>query len=124
MGCWGTRLAACICITLVTAFPALATTYNPPAPVGEQSQQAGTDPLLKTSWHLEHINVFEAWKTSKGSPNTVVAIIDSGIKYNHPELSNRLIYKQSKDGSGADFLGWNFNEEMHLPFDDNGHGTF
>lgn len=136
MASWIPSITTSICITvsalLASAQPALAT-YNPPNPVGAQVQQAGADPLLSTSWHLPHINVYEAWKITKGSPRVTVAIIDSGLKYNHPEFSNRIKYKYSEifnnsdeDGNGFidDLIGWNFNDEMRLPFDDNGHGTF
>ncbi len=121
-----------ICILILNAQPTLAT-YNPPNPGGAQVQQVGADPLLSQSWHLQHINLFEAWKTTKGSPRVTVAIIDSGLKYNHPEFSNRIRYKHSEilnnvdedhNGFVDDLIGWNFNEEVRLPFDDNGHGTF
>ena len=37
-----------------------------------------------------HINVEEVWKTSTGDSNIVIAVIDSGIDYTHPDLVSNL----------------------------------
>ena len=132
MGSFLFRVAISISIIISATHPASAA-YNPPAPGGARVQKTGEDPLVKNSWHLSHINVFEAWKKTKGDPQVTVAIIDSGLKYNHPEFTNRIHYKhlekldgldQDNNGFIDDLIGWNFNEEIRLPFDDNGHGTF
>jgi subtilisin family serine protease/subtilase family serine protease len=57
------------------------------------------------------IDAPEAWGLSTGSPSVVVAVIDTGIDYNHPDLASRF-------GGGYNYVSGNFD-----PLDDHGHGT-
>ena len=52
-----------------------------------------------------------AWDITQGDPNLIVAILDTGLKLNHPEFSGRLV-------AGFDFVNNDTN-----PTDDQGHGT-
>lgn len=52
-----------------------------------------------------------AWDITQGDPNLIVAILDSGIKLDHPEFSGRFV-------QGYDFA---YNDSD--PTDDHGHGT-
>ena len=70
------------------------------------------DPFLPLMWHFSNIFVPEAWEITIGSPDIVVAVIDSGAKFNHPDLGPRLTAGQadfigdpqnSLDGDGRDF---------------------
>ena len=70
------------------------------------------DPFLPRMWHFENIFVPEAWEITTGSPDIVVAVIDTGAKFNHPDLGPRLTGGQadfiedpqnSLDGDGRDF---------------------
>ena len=70
------------------------------------------DPFLPRMWHFENIFVPEAWEITTGSPDIVVAVIDTGAKFNHPDLGSRLTGGQadfiedpqnSLDGDGRDF---------------------
>jgi len=91
------------------------------------------DPLFDKAWHLQQLEMLEAWKVSYGSPRTVLAVIDSGVNYNHPELVHRIRRKKIEwplnqmddDGNGYvdDFIGWDFVKGHHLPMDRTGHGT-
>lgn len=45
------------------------------------------DPQYPAQWHLPRINAPTAWDTTTGSASVVVAVIDSGIDYNHPDFS-------------------------------------
>ncbi len=36
------------------------------------------------------INVPEAWKPTGGSPSIIVAIVDEGVKYTHPDLADNM----------------------------------
>ncbi|MBX7219897.1 MAG: S8 family serine peptidase [Blastocatellia bacterium] len=108
------------------------------------------DPFLSTQgtwkqpyqdmWGLKAINTPEAWNTTTGK-NTVIAIVDTGIDYTHPDLTANL-WKNPKeipnngvddDGNGFvdDTMGWDFagrsfedpNDSDADPRDGVGHGT-
>ena len=57
------------------------------------------------------IDAPEAWAVSTGSPTVTVAVIDTGIDYNHPDLASHY-------AGGYDFVHSTFD-----PLDDHGHGT-
>ncbi len=67
-------------------------------------------------------------------PNKVtVALIDSGIDYDHPNLEEHIWINPGENASDAmdndgnclvdDYMGYDFYEEDILPYDNNGHGT-
>lgn len=112
--------------------------------------QENEDPALSSSWALSNwgqmisqwgngvpgfdIGSLEAWKHSTGSAQVKVAILDSGIRFNHEDLRANLRPEKTEliengiddDGNGwkDDPLGWNFISQSNKPKDDNGHGTF
>ncbi len=55
------------------------------------------DPLLDQAWHLNHLNAYEVWKTTKGNPEILIAIVDSGIEYNHPDLAGNNPSESTKE---------------------------
>lgn len=74
-----------------------------------------------------------AWTHSTGNDAVVVAAIDSGVAYNHPDLAANMWRNPREiagnriddDGNGYidDMYGWNFAANSANPFDDHGHGT-
>ena len=108
--------------------------YRPPELLAPPRAHAGVDPLLEKFWHLSAIHITQAWAITHGSPQTIVAIMDSGILYNHPELSASIKRNEGDcnfdglddDHNGVidDCIGANFREHTSRPWDDNGHGTF
>lgn len=67
-----------------------------------------------------HINTLKAWDIEKGlSSDVVVAIIDTGIQYNHEDLQSNMW----DGGSSYPHHGWNFNANNNDPMDTYGHGT-
>jgi len=69
-------------------------------------------------WYLNAIHVSEAWKNTKGSPEVVVAILDTGLDINHPDIMQNLWVNTDElagdgidnDGNGYidDINGWDF----------------
>lgn len=102
------------------------------------------DPLFANLWGLHNtgqtggstdadIDAPEAWDITTGSPNVVVAVLDTGIDYNHEDLSVNMWTNPGEvpgngiddDGNGYidDVFGINAIEETGNPLDDHGHGT-
>lgn len=90
-------------------------------------------------WHLDRINMAGAWEITTGMPDIIVAIIDSGIDFSHPELSDaQWINKDEKpdnekdddkNGYVDDRFGWDFLDNDNIPGPSesefiHGHGTF
>jgi thermitase len=69
------------------------------------------DPHYGNQWALPKVNAPQAWDLSTGSSNVVIAIIDTGIQLNHPDLQSKLV------------PGWDFVNNDNIPDDDEGHGT-
>ena len=84
------------------------------------------------------VNAVEAWKTCVGDPSIIVAVLDEGVMYTHPDLApnmwcnpgeNTQGEKADGDGNGyeGDLHGYNFVEESGnitwSDANDSGHGT-
>ena len=59
------------------------------------------DPLFVNQWHYRQIDLPQAWDISTGSSDTIVAVIDTGVLRDHPDLQGPLL---SGGGSGYDFI--------------------
>ena len=62
-----------------------------------------------------HISILDAWKLEKGSKDIVVAVIDTGIDFSHPDLKKNKLKKN--------VYGWDFTTNHANPTDVHGHGT-
>ncbi len=78
------------------------------------------DPLFRmenASWEFKAINGFEAWDITKGSPKTVIAVIDGSFDLNHPELKDKTIVMPYNASLGIKKIIGVKNDEGYL------HGT-
>jgi VCBS repeat-containing protein len=102
------------------------------------------DPLFVNQWHYDNqgqtggtfdadVDLPEAWDTFTGSAQTVIAIVDSGVDYNHPDLAANMWINPGEipgngiddDGNGYidDVFGIDTGDGNSNPFDVDGHGT-
>jgi subtilisin family serine protease len=111
------------------------------------TQVAPNDPLYasRQQWYYDLTGAPKAWDVTRGNPGIVVAVLDTGVDVNHPDLKNNIWTNAGEipdngvddDGNGYvdDVHGYNFaarnvecagSQEPANPDieDDNGHGTF
>ena len=101
------------------------------------------DPNLFWQWHYINnadqavattsvagadINVADAWKLTAGNPEVIVAIVDEGVKYTHPDLAANMWINPnpSPEYKNQDIHGWNFAADGPISWGqkgDSGHGT-
>ncbi|CAD5979954.1 Thermitase [Planktothrix rubescens NIVA-CYA 18] len=113
---------------------------------GKITPQATTpnDPSYSQLWGLNNtgqdggtpdadIDAPEAWDIQKGDPNLVIGVIDTGVDYDHPDLSANIWTNPGEiagdgidnDSNGYidDVRGWDFASNDNNPMDVHGHGT-
>ena len=93
------------------------------------------DQYYSAQWALKEqgVNIGDAWAKTKGNKSVVVAVVDTGVDYNHPDLiDNMWVNTREIPGNGIDdddngivddIYGANFIDDSGNPYDDNGHGT-
>lgn len=70
------------------------------------------DMLFSTyQWNLPAIATEQGWNLSKGNKDVIVAVVDTGVQINHPDLQGKLL------------TGYNAITSSSTPEDDVGHGT-
>lgn len=124
-------------------------------PVSAQDAVASTssidwpfnDPNINRQWHYQNdgtlfqeaiagadINVVEAWKKCTGSKDVIVAVVDGGVDYSHPDLKDNIWINEAEmngtdnvddDGNGYrdDIYGFDFYNNKGGSFVPYPHGT-
>ena len=93
------------------------------------------DPSLPEQYALGHINVFDGWGISQGSPTVTVALIDSGYDLDHEDIDQTSAWVNQVEAAGLpgvdddgngyvdDINGWDFIGHDGITDDPYGHGT-
>jgi len=94
---------------------------------------APADPAWGKLWGHTQIEAPAAWRTTTGSNDVVVGVIDSGVDYRHEDLAAQMWVNRNEDPTTpGDDDGNGFKNDVHGidcvnddsdPMDDNGHGT-
>ena len=87
------------------------------------------DPMLQLQWHYnneglqkiykgakagEDINAFAAWKHTAGNNQVIVAVVDEGVKYDHPDLKDNMWVNAGEvAGNGKDDDGNGYVDDVH-----------
>ncbi|MEG4215090.1 S8 family serine peptidase [Microcoleus sp. Pol14C6] len=91
--------------------------------------------VSENNWGLDAINAPEVWVQNITGNGIVVAVIDSGVDFNHPDLDNNIWQNpdeiaengidDDRNGFIDDIRGWDFvyNDNYPMDLDVYGHGT-
>ncbi len=125
--------------------------YSAPTTLNSKSAAGFNDPMFAQQWNLKNdgtlpeknslagadINVEAAWELTTGNPEIIVAVLDEGVMYNHPDLiDNMWVNPLEEVGSTTDADGNGYAGDRHgynfvanrgiITYDkagDTGHGT-
>lgn len=84
------------------------------------------------NWGFKHSAALEAWRITRGNKKIIVAIIDTGVDADHPDLKNNLWTNpreilngidDDENGLVDDIHGWSFTSNNSNLKDQHGHGT-
>ncbi|MEH1872430.1 S8 family peptidase [Nostoc sp.] len=98
-----------------------------------QNTFADVPDLGGNNWGADLVKAPEVWAKGYTGKGVVVAVVDTGVDYNHEDLKDNIwtnpkeIADNGKDNDGNgyanDIHGWNFVDNNNNVLDDNGHGT-
>jgi subtilisin family serine protease len=90
-------------------------------------------PLYSENYPDSDMDAYKAWDITTGTKDIIIAVIDTGIDFTHPDLTSNLWQNKAEipnngvddDGNGFvdDYFGWDFVNNINLPYDPLGHGT-
>ena len=91
---------ACVAMVLVVAAPVQALVPD--------------DSFVDEQWYLEQMDVFDAWDVTTGDASVVVAVLDTGVDIDHPDLEAN-IWENTKEvaGDGIDNDGNGFVDDVY-----------
>lgn len=73
--------------------------------------QVPNDPMYSQQWALERVNIQPCWDRKVDTSQILIAVLDTGIDDQHPDLAGRIV------------RGYNFVERTGDSIDNDGHGT-
>jgi subtilisin family serine protease len=98
-----------------------------------QTSAVPNDTYYGQQWHLPAISAPAAWDTTKGAKHIIIAVVDSGVDYTHPDLAPNIWTNvdevpgdgvdNDNNGFVDDVRGWDFEAGDADPQDELGHGT-
>lgn len=96
-------------------------------------QLTPNDTSYASLWGMAKISAPQAWDLNTGSPNVIVANIDTGVRYDHEDLAanmwtnpgeiNNNGLDDDNNGFVDDYYGYDFFFNDPNPADEHGHGT-
>lgn len=91
------------------------------------------DPLYSQQWGIPACKIDEVWNTHTGDTTSIIAILDTGVDWLHPDLAPNIWqnpgeipgngFDDDANGKVDDIRGWDFINNDNNPADDNSHGT-
>jgi thermitase len=97
---------------VMSALPVEQTAMAPPT----ISSNTPNDPYFDQLWGMQNIRALEVWPSFREAPNIVVAVIDTGVDYNHRDLKANM-------WSAGGRYGYDFFDDDDDPMDEQNHGT-
>ncbi len=101
-------------VALVLALAMLAalappTAFVPPAVAAPDDPTTVDDTLRSLQWYLDRIRAPEAWATTRGDAEVTIALIDTGVDPDHPDLEGAFWKDPRTGANGFDHLEGGFN---------------
>ncbi|MEY3867515.1 MAG: hypothetical protein RLZZ338_1406 [Cyanobacteriota bacterium] len=100
---------------------------------GEQIPLLNSPKNQGNNWGQSIIHAPEVWNTGYTGEGVVVAVLDSGVDYTHPDLINNIWQNTTEitnngidddqNGFVDDLTGWDFVSQDNTPMDEKKHGT-
>jgi subtilisin family serine protease len=78
-----------------------------------------TEPKRGLAWHVTQVHANDVWNLGYDGTGIVVAIIDTGVNYNHADIADHMW----NGGSQYPYHGYDYVNNDNNPMDDHGHGS-
>ncbi len=85
----------------------------------DEAENIPNDPEYPNLWGMDAIHAPQAWTRGTGSDDVYVAVVDTGIDYNHPDLKDNFSHEYSRNFRGLNSAGY----DPDAYYDEQGHGT-
>ena len=92
--------------------------YDKKEKVLEKPKNTYSNATKEITWNVLKVNANDVWNMGYTGQNVLVAVIDTGVNYNHHDLMDHMWEDVNYPNHGFDFVNNDNN-----PIDDMGHGT-